>query len=243
MEMERLLSIPDKDADVDDWESYLPIDEFPDLPERKKDYYLEPWIGITVVSVMSVSLIWSTTFSTTTDVAENADKVRLARKLIWVWAAIAVLCTAYILYGEAGVIERNPENCYPVPEKVAQMLLEGRTVDTLSNIKDGDRTYCVRCLLWRPKVDSWGQKCHHCSTCQRCVTGFDHHCGVFGRCIVRGNMPCFVTLISMMMAGWVTASMAFFAGGDSAMRNAVLVPQPTPYPPSGRLLMAHSFFA
>lgn len=241
--MDRLLSIPDKEAELDDWESYLPMDELPDLPERRKEYYLEPWIGISVVSVMSVGLVWSTVFSTTTDVEENASRVRLARKLIWLWAGIAVSCTAYILFGEAGVIQRTPENCYPIPEKVAEKLLEGCRVVDMSNPKDGDQTYCVRCLLWRPRVDSWGQRCHHCSVCQRCVTGFDHHCGVFGRCIVRGNMPCFVLLISMMMAGWVTASMAFFAGGDSAIRSVVMIPPTTPYPPAARLLTADSFLA
>lgn len=244
MEIERLLSVPDGEASLDDWEEYLPIDELPDLPERKNDYYIEPWIGISVVTVMSVGLIWSTEFGSTTDVAANASKVYLARKLIWVWAAIAVLCTLYIVYGEAGVIERSPETCYPIPEEVAEKLLQGVSlVDTMANPKVGDSTYCVRCLVWRPRTDDWGQKCHHCSTCQRCVTGFDHHCGVFGRCIVRGNMPCFVLLISMMMAGWVTASMAFFAGGDSAMRGVMLVPPTNPSPPAARLLLADALVA
>ena len=27
------------------------------------------------------------------------------------------------------------------------------------------RTFCVRCLIWRPQYE----ECHHCSTCERCA--------------------------------------------------------------------------
>jgi len=82
---------------------------------------------------------------------------------------------------------------------------------------EGSRTcgsYCVRCLVWRPPtrdpVTHALCKSHHCSICQRCVTGFDHHCDFFGRCIVSGNMICFGLTISMLWAGLLTAGAAFF---------------------------------
>lgn len=201
------IEYPGAEASAEAWESFIPSDELPNLRQRKTGYFLEPWIGIIVVSVISALLIWSTTSVPPPDVASDAKVLRLARKLIWAWAAVAASCTAYILFGEAGVITRSPENCYPIPEAIAGRLVRGESLEKMRNVKEvgpGGRTYCVRCLLWRPRE----QNCHHCGVCQRCVSGFNHHCGVFGRCVVKGNMPCFVLVIAMMVAGWLTASMA-----------------------------------
>jgi hypothetical protein len=80
---------------------------------------------------------------------------------------------------DPGVIKRRPETCFPMPPKVADMLDAGETaekIQQLGNLRDDDnRTYCVRCFVWR---GSSAEMPHHCSTCQRCVRHFDHHCGV-----------------------------------------------------------------
>merc|ERR1712194_286316 len=147
--------------------------------------------------------------------------------------ALAGLCTVYLLIGNAGVIHRSLETCYPIPEVVEERLRDALALDDLTNIHGPEDStthglYCVRCLVWRPPSEQ--TKSHHCRTCQRCVTGFDHHCGVFGRCIVLGNMPCFFTLICLMCTGIMTAMVGSAVtsepvGTDSHLlrdKNAVL---------------------
>ncbi|CAE8710834.1 unnamed protein product, partial [Polarella glacialis] len=142
--------------------------------------------------------------------AEATQLGQIAVILIWAEASIAILSTLYLLFGDAGVIKRTEESCYPIPSEVEQRIRALQSLDSLKNIPgpQGDirhGSYCVRCLVWRSKDAG---KVHHCNVCQRCVTGFDHHCGVFGRCIVRNNMPCFLATIGMMFAGMITAMLA-----------------------------------
>eukprot|EP00929_Paragymnodinium_shiwhaense_P015323 TRINITY_DN12339_c0_g1_i3.p1 TRINITY_DN12339_c0_g1~~TRINITY_DN12339_c0_g1_i3.p1 ORF type:complete len:235 (-),score=30.10 TRINITY_DN12339_c0_g1_i3:117-821(-) len=191
----------------------IPINAFPPLLPRSPGYWAEPWMGICVVGVMSLLLV-----GVTNACAEGSglprDIGRLMRIVIWSEAAVAVSCCAYILFGEAGEIRRSPATCYPMPVEVEEKLLASEATDGLANIEGppGSETlgsYCVRCLVWRPrKGRGMKSKSHHCHVCQRCYVGFDHHCGVFGRCIVAGNMPCFVALIAMLLCGMLTAMIA-----------------------------------
>merc|ERR1712045_605794 len=133
----------------------------------------------------------------------------------------------YLLMGGAGVIRRTAKVCYPMPPEVEEGLLRNGNLTELDNIEGPDNsetmgTYCVRCLVWRPPK-KWMMDAHHCSTCQRCVKGFDHHCGVFGRCIVRGNMSCFALMLGMLPAGIVTTvlALAVLAMGDGGKERVV----------------------
>lgn len=47
-------------------------------------------------------------------------------------------------------------------------------------------SFCIRCGGGRPAG------AHHCSTCDRCVLGFDHHCVYFNNCIGKLNYPFFI---------------------------------------------------
>jgi len=117
---------------------------------------------------------------------------------------------------DPGVVRRSEGTCFPLPEAVANLLSQGESLQGLQNIACDSRTFCVRCLVWRPD----GSKAHHCRVCQRCVVDFDHHCVVFGRCIAGkgfwqrkymmprfiggGNMDYFCGLAAMGLAGPVT---------------------------------------
>ena len=131
-------------------------------------------------------------------------------------AVFAIGCTLYVLFGDAGVIERSEETCLPIPPVVAERLAAGESLDGLANPVDDTGSYCVRCCVWRRPGRG---RAHHCSTCQRCVVTFDHHCGVFGRCIAgsgfRGNMGYFKTILLMAAAGFFTCIITI-AGGATA---------------------------
>ncbi|CAE8590375.1 unnamed protein product [Polarella glacialis] len=153
--------------------------------------------------------------------------------LIYLEAMVALLCLLGLMLGDPGVVERSEQTCLPIPAAVAECLQAGKPMPTMENIMDGDRSYCVRCHVWRTtgevkvrRSSRFLAKCdgslkpaedfHHCSTCQRCVVHFDHHCGVFGRCIAGcgfgGNMGYFKVIIAMGGAGVATAGAAFTTG-------------------------------
>ena len=152
------------------------------------------------------------------------------------------------MWGDPGELRRTQHNVLPIPAEVLPKLTASVPASSgaapkphplagMSNIRDGDTTYCVRCCMWRDEAappGCWRRvtgssrvKMHHCSTCQRCVAYFDHHCGVLGRCIAgtwkSGNIMAFWTLIlvgqvgAIVMVGAVvvavvTQSLAALAG-------------------------------
>ena len=159
--------------------------------------------------------------------------------LVVVEAAVALLCLAALMLVDPGVVKRTQSSVQPVPDEVATRLKERAPLRDeiekrggMSNIREGSRSYCVRCFVWREHTAAIGglrslrQRCrggdpelmadvavHHCRICARCVRHFDHHCSALGRCIagrgvLRGNIVYFRTLIAMAWMGVATASVA-----------------------------------
>lgn len=49
--------------------------------------------------------------------------------------------------------------------------------------------YCLKCSCWKP------DRCHHCSSCQRCILRMDHHCPWFATCIGFHNQKFFLQFL------------------------------------------------
>ena len=155
--------------------------------------------------------------------------------------AIALVCLLAIMWADPGTVRRSEATCFPVPDAVAEKLRRGESLATIGNITRDGRTYCVRCLVWRPNDGgrSGGRAgsslTHHCQTCNRCVTEFDHHCGVFGRCIAgkcefRGNMWAFRLILVMAASGAITCGAAVLS--SFAVHGSPYVPGSMPWPPA-----------
>ena len=113
-------------------------------------------------------------------------------------AATAAISHAFVLFADPGIVKRSVRTCHPIPEEVANRIRSGVEDDFGPNVHNDGKSFCTRCLVWRP------ERSHHCRICQRCVRGFDHHCGVLGRCITQRNMPAFVLLLWMAAIGGAT---------------------------------------
>jgi len=134
----------------------------------------------------------------------------------------ALYCTA-----SDCLIERTVANCFPQPPEVARRLAQSESLGTENFVDADGRTFCVRCLVWRPPPIK--MRSHHCSSCQRCVHSFDHHCFLYGRCITghyhcivgvalkkqcsgdwrRGNLKHFYMLLGCAIFGGSVASFIF----------------------------------
>jgi hypothetical protein len=192
------------------WAAALPISELPELPRRSKKYFAQPFLGLCLVGSVSTLCV-----SLTRELASENDNSQFVKKLHYIVCACAAMAgtsTAYIIFGKAGEVRRSDSTCYPIPKEVAVRLMQKQPLDGLGNIvcsADG-RSYCVRCLLWRPAQQRY-MRSHHCQICQRCHMDFDHHCAVFGRCIVGGNLIPFRTLFFTFFLGFGGTWCAFFS--------------------------------
>ena len=223
-------------------ETWDTIQKLPEMPTPERAVLCcERCVGIFVVGLLIGMCVLLTCLITSAQPTSSSSI--FCRYLIFTEAAIALTFLFSLQYLGLGVIRRSPENCFPLPEEIAQRLrmdqradalkagdqavppkpLQVRmlaAVDGLNNIQDfegGKGVYCVRCLLWRSETG------HHCSECQRCVPDFDHHCGVLGCCVngtasaFTGNMWMFVGLISMAAVGFATVGLSLVL----CLRNSV----------------------
>ena len=168
-------------------ERSAPMDLLPTIPTPKPRAYTQRIRGVFGVHgpIALALILWVHGFAG----AAGADRSYFA------WSLIFTLAYTQEIVGAIGlflihavgphIIQRSEATCLPVPPAVAERLREAKPLDGLANQEDADglSSYCVRCCVWRTP------DAHHCSTCNRCVGGFDHHCWFLGRCIAGDARP------------------------------------------------------
>jgi len=188
--------VPESDAESQEGTGLVWKEDVASLPPLPTPVYsemrAEAACGCTLVLGIIGVLVGSTTASLAPGSmpSENETTRQLGLFLIYGEAAVAIICLLGLMWGDPGTVKRTKETCFPLPDAVAERLHNGQSLDGMSNIVEGDRVYCVRCLVWRPDQpppscvdvcnpeDEMSEGTHHCATCNRCVTDFDHHCGV-----------------------------------------------------------------
>jgi hypothetical protein len=206
----------------------------PPLPRRERKARLMETLlgGATILTIcgVCVSVAHGIVASVSTSYPSSAYQAVLG--VIYVEIGLALFFWAVILNSDPGIIRRKPANSLPLPTEVREYLddmqagVEGTRPMPVVNIQDPEqRSYCVRCCVWRHAPHSKGQSCqlpcglrlrafesdqaemlepHHCSVCGFCVADFDHHCGFLGRCITGRNMWAFRSLLAMGLLGPTT---------------------------------------
>ena len=170
--------------------------------ELRVPFYCTPQASSGVSLVLCLI---GTCVSVTVSCAQGGPAASPLVVAVLIEAVVALACLAYLMWGDPGVVHRSQHTCMPVPTEVADKLSEAATrpgftpagptdpswnpLAGMTNLHEGERSYCVRCCLWR---DQWEPpprgrisaacsrsrariQVHHCSTCQRCVKHFDHH--------------------------------------------------------------------
>uniref|UniRef100_A0A8C1A719 Palmitoyltransferase n=1 Tax=Cyprinus carpio carpio TaxID=630221 RepID=A0A8C1A719_CYPCA len=83
--------------------------------------------------------------------------------------------------------EEFPEAQQEILKRVA------RNLPVYTRTGSGAIRYCDRCQLIKP------DRCHHCSTCDRCVLKMDHHCPWVNNCVGFSNYKFFVLFLAYSM--------------------------------------------
>ncbi|GMM57349.1 palmitoyltransferase [Maudiozyma humilis] len=138
---------------------------------------------------------------------------------------ISTLLVAIALYTYFRVVVVGPGSPLDFPdlairnmtdvENGTELPPEYLTRKSLTIKHDGRFRVCQTCKFWKP------DRCHHCSTCERCILKMDHHCPWFADCIGFLNQKLFIQflLYTTVYSVWVFTLMSaelsvwFRAGG------------------------------
>jgi len=201
----------------------IPLDALPALAKPRRLQQLQESTAGCVLVLTFIALFTGFAYIAMSATPDFPPTLRLVILLVMgAEALFALLCLAVVLFGDPGIIRRSPETCAKMPGEVADCLRSGdlEPILGMANVILGERSFCVRCLVWRPSK----LRPHHCSVCQRCVLHFDHHCQVLGRCIAgqtpfkedgnvvgSGNMIFFDGLFFAAATGLITSLAAVIA--------------------------------
>lgn len=165
----------------------------------------------------SAILTWSF-YVITTQIHENFKSTTWAHTLTIVAVVLYALCVytyfKIIMVGPGSPLDfpqlhdaqepTNSENPYEATDGSSRPLrsppLEYFSTHTFKNNQPAYR-FCQTCGVWKP------DRCHHCSTCQRCALKMDHHCPWFACCIGFKNQKYFIQLLTYitLYSGFVFA--------------------------------------
>jgi palmitoyltransferase len=73
------------------------------------------------------------------------------------------------------------------------------------------RRYCLMCHVFKP------ERCHHCSSCNRCVLNMDHHCPWINNCVGFYNRKFFMLLLFYVILITYTVDVALFTTAQSTV--------------------------
>ncbi|CCF56293.1 hypothetical protein KAFR_0A08590 [Kazachstania africana CBS 2517] len=113
---------------------------------------------------------------------------------------VLIICTVSLgIYTYSEVISVGPGSPIDFPdlaiknlhdvEMGAELPPEYLTSRSLTMKHDGRFRICQTCMFWKP------DRCHHCSSCNRCILKMDHHCPWFAECIGFKNQKYFIQFL------------------------------------------------
>ena len=135
----------DRQELLDGPQAWSRVRSLPALPERHIwTMRREAVVGCTLVCLL-ISLLVGLTQGVALAPGAAAPRplIWAALALIYAEAAVALLCLLGLLFGNPGEVKRSPQSCFPMPERVADRLSQGESLDGLANLSSDGRTYCA----------------------------------------------------------------------------------------------------
>ncbi len=139
------------------------------------------------------------------------------------WLDRAFLCSLHLLLGLTGWAYFS--SMFVHPGKPPDFwVVSAEQGFYLENPDERKRAYCMACHIFKP------ERCHHCSSCGRCVLNMDHHCPWLNNCVGFFNRKhFFLTIVYALLLLVLVAAEQLRLGVVLLQRLGTGLPQCSAY--------------